>query len=107
MRFSLPFLLILAAVPGANPLAQTSHPRALPRQSSVQPDSIQSDNPYAFGADVSFLPQAEQSGMVFKDDGIAKSGLQILHDHGYNWIRMRVFVDPASARTNLPNDLAY
>jgi arabinogalactan endo-1,4-beta-galactosidase len=55
------------------------------------------------GADVSFLRQMEQSGVVFKDGGVAKPGLQILKDHGYNWVRLRLFVNP----DKLPNDLAY
>jgi arabinogalactan endo-1,4-beta-galactosidase len=67
----------------------------------------QEDQPHAFGADVSFLPQEEASGIVFKDNGVAKPGLQILHDHGYNWIRMRIFVRPEKNATNLPNTLAY
>jgi arabinogalactan endo-1,4-beta-galactosidase len=58
---------------------------------------------YAIGADVSFLAQAEQKGVVFKDNGVAKPGLQILRDHGYNWIRLRLFHSP----TDLPNDLNY
>lgn len=58
---------------------------------------------YAIGADVSFLPQAEASGVVFKDDRQPKPGLQILKDHGYNWVRLRLFHTP----TRLPNDLAY
>lgn len=58
---------------------------------------------YAIGADVSFLGQAEQQGVVFKDDGVAKPGLQILKDHGYNWIRLRLFLAP----TELPNNLNY
>lgn len=58
---------------------------------------------YAIGADLSFLKQAEDRGTVFKDNGEAKPGLQIFHDHGYNWIRLRLFHSP----TNLPNDLAY
>ena len=62
---------------------------------------------YAFVADVSFLKQAEDNGLTYKDQGIDKSGLQILRDHGYNWIRLRVFVDPANASTHLPNDLQY
>ncbi len=55
------------------------------------------------GADVSFLRQMEQQGVVFKDGGEAKPGLQILSSHGYNWVRLRLFVNPAT----LPNDLAY
>ena len=58
---------------------------------------------YAVGADVSFLPQAEQKGIVFKENGQPKPGLQIFKDHGYNWIRLRLFHTP----TQLPNDLAY
>lgn len=58
---------------------------------------------YAVGADVSFLPQAEKSGIVFKDGGHAKPGLMIFKDHGYNWIRLRLFHTP----TQLPNDLNY
>jgi arabinogalactan endo-1,4-beta-galactosidase len=58
---------------------------------------------YAIGADISFLPQAEQQGSVFKDNNVAKPGLEILRDHSYNWIRLRIFVHP----TTLPNNLDY
>jgi len=58
---------------------------------------------YAIGADVSFLRAAENSGTVFKDSGQAKTGLAILKDHGYTWVRLRLFHTP----TDLPNNLAY
>lgn len=58
---------------------------------------------YAIGADVSFLRQAEARGVVFKDQGQPKPGLRIFRDHGYNWVRLRVFNSPPV----LPNDLAY
>lgn len=58
---------------------------------------------YVTGADVSFLKQAEDQGTVFKDNGKATPALQILKDHGYNWVRLRLFVHP----TGLPNDLDY
>ena len=58
---------------------------------------------YAVGADISFLGQAETSGVVFKDNGIARPALQILKDHGYNWVRLRLFHTP----TQLPNNLDY
>ena len=60
---------------------------------------------FAFGADLSFLKEAEERGTVFKDGTNALPGLQIFKNHGYNWIRLRIFVDPAA--DNLPNDLAY
>jgi arabinogalactan endo-1,4-beta-galactosidase len=58
---------------------------------------------YAVGADISFLGDAEQKGIVFKDGGQAKPGLQILKDHGYNWVRLRLFHTP----DHLPNNLEY
>ncbi|MBP8303715.1 MAG: glycosyl hydrolase 53 family protein [Phycisphaerae bacterium] len=58
---------------------------------------------YAMGADLSFLKQAEDLGTVFKDANEAKPGLQIFKDHGYNWIRLRLFHTP----TQLPNNLDY
>lgn len=58
---------------------------------------------YAIGADLSFLRQAEERGTVFKDNGQLKPGLQIFKDHGYNWIRLRLFHTP----TRLPNNLQY
>jgi arabinogalactan endo-1,4-beta-galactosidase len=60
---------------------------------------------FAFGVDLSFLKQAEDRGRVFKDGTNALPGLQIFKNHGYNWIRLRVFVEPVS--NNLPNDLKY
>src|SRR5271168_4108573 len=60
---------------------------------------------FAFGADLSFLRQAESQGKVFKDGSNAAPGLQIFRDHNYNWIRLRIFVEPV--QEHLPNDLAY
>lgn len=58
---------------------------------------------YIIGADLSFLKQAEDRGTVFKENGRPKPGLQIFKDHGYNWIRLRLFHTP----TQLPNNLEY
>src|ERR1035441_8591996 len=55
------------------------------------------------GTVVSFLRQMESRGVVFKDAGVAEPGLQILKNHGYTWVRLRVMVDPIS----LPNNLDY
>jgi len=60
---------------------------------------------FAFGADVSFLKQAEDGGKNFKDGTNAGSGLQIFHNHGYNWVRLRLFVEPVT--NGLPNNPAY
>ena len=58
---------------------------------------------FAIGADLSFLKQAQDQGTVFKDNGQPKPGLQIFSDHGYNWIRLRLFHTPS----RLPNSLEY
>jgi len=58
---------------------------------------------FAIGADLSFLKAAEESGFQFREDGKTKPGLEIFREHGYNWIRLRLFHTPAE----LPNDLDY
>jgi arabinogalactan endo-1,4-beta-galactosidase len=58
---------------------------------------------YMIGADLSFLKQDEDRGARFKDNGHARPGMVIFKDHGYNWVRLRLFVQP----TTLPNDLSY
>ena len=58
---------------------------------------------YAIGADMSFLKQAEDRGTVFKDSNEARPGLEIFKNHGYNWIRLRLFHSPR----RLPNNLEY
>ncbi len=58
---------------------------------------------FAVGADLSFLKMAEDHGTVFKDSGKVKPGLEIFKDHGYNWVRLRLFNNP----TRLPNNLSY
>jgi arabinogalactan endo-1,4-beta-galactosidase len=58
---------------------------------------------YAVGADLSFLKSAEDRGFAFKENNTAVPGLQIFKDHGYNWIRLRLFHTP----TELPNSLEY
>ena len=63
----------------------------------------QATDDYAIGADLSFLAQAEARGTVFKDHDQARPGLQIFRDHGYNWVRLRLFHTP----TRLPNTLDY
>jgi arabinogalactan endo-1,4-beta-galactosidase len=60
-------------------------------------------NDYAVGADLSFLRQAEQQGAEFRDAGAVRPGLEIFKEHGYNWVRLRLFHTP----TYLPNNLEY
>ncbi len=47
------------------------------------------------GADISFLPQLEDRGIKFSDKGEQKDAIAILKDHGFNYIRLRIFNNPA------------
>ena len=58
---------------------------------------------YMVGADLSFVKEAEDKGFSFKENNIVKPGLDIFREHGYNWIRLRLFNSPKE----LPNDLEY
>jgi LPXTG-motif cell wall-anchored protein len=46
------------------------------------------------GADVSMIYQIEENGGKFYDNGVEKDPLQILKDHGVNWIRLRIWNNP-------------
>lgn len=75
-----------------------------PAQSMPTPPPAPAKPPgFIVGADVSFLRDMEAKGIVFKDAGVAKPGLEILRGHGYNWVRLRIMNEP----TPLPNTLAY
>jgi len=59
---------------------------------------------YAFGADLSSVKQLEENGTTFRDfDGQVKPVLEIFRNSGYNWIRIRTCVEPAT----LPQDADY
>ena len=47
------------------------------------------------GADISFLPELEARGIKFKDNGVEKDAIEILKMHGFNYVRLRIFNDPA------------
>lgn len=48
------------------------------------------------GADISFVPQEEARGKKYYDKGVEADVLSILRDNGFNWIRLRLFVDPTA-----------
>ncbi len=48
------------------------------------------------GADISFLPELEAGGIKFSDKGVEKDAIDILKDHGFNYVRLRIFNDPAA-----------
>jgi arabinogalactan endo-1,4-beta-galactosidase len=48
------------------------------------------------GADISWLPSQEAKGIKFSDQGVQKDPLEIMKEHNFNWIRLRLFVDPTA-----------
>jgi arabinogalactan endo-1,4-beta-galactosidase len=53
------------------------------------------------GADISSLKKTEDLGGIYKDaNGIPTDALQILIDHGLNYARLRVWLDPADGYHN-------
>ena len=48
------------------------------------------------GADISFLPQLEARGIKFSDKGVEKDAILILKEHGFNYVRLRIFNEPAN-----------
>jgi len=68
---------------------------------------------FYLGADVSFVQQEEAGGRHFYDtDGTEKDIFQILKNHGFNYVRLRAFVNPLASDgydTNMtpPSTTAY
>ncbi|HCM47280.1 MAG TPA: hypothetical protein DIS98_07170 [Colwellia sp.] len=63
--------------------------------SSIESTPRNSDN-YILGADVSSLKEFIDNGAIFIDtDGNEKPLLTILKNHGFNYIRLRTFVEPS------------
>ena len=47
------------------------------------------------GADISFLPELENRGVHFADKKGERDAVEILKDHGFNYVRLRIFNNPA------------
>jgi arabinogalactan endo-1,4-beta-galactosidase len=50
--------------------------------------------PFILGADISRVQADEDRGTTFSDNGVTKDILEILKDHGFNYIRLRTLHDP-------------
>ncbi len=56
------------------------------------------------GADISFLPQLEARGIKFKEDGVEKDAIELLRDHGFNYVRLRIFHNPGLENGYAPGE---
>ncbi len=65
-----------------------------------------SDLPFIHGVDASFIPQIEDLGGVYYDDGNARDLLLIFRDQGVNCVRLRLWHTPAEGYCDLAHTLA-
>jgi len=56
---------------------------------------------FALGADISWVQQDEACGVRFFHNGQQVDPFMVLKDHGFNYIRLRIFVDPLAS---IPNE---
>ncbi len=68
---------------------------ALCRVEGQEPRATQVLDGFALGADVSELPILESHGAVYRSNGRAEDPIEILKQHGFNWMRVRLFVNPS------------
>jgi arabinogalactan endo-1,4-beta-galactosidase len=54
--------------------------------------------PYLIGADLSWVQEDEANGSTYFDHGKQEDVFKIFKDHGFNAIRLRVFVNPGSPK---------
>ncbi len=54
------------------------------------------------GADISFLPELESKGEKFSVDGVEGDAIAIMKAHGFNYIRLRIFNEPANPKGYSP-----
>ena len=63
---------------------------------SSQSTSFHKNPERIMGADISFLPELESRGMKFYNHGMPEDAIAILKEYGFNYIRLRIFNDPAA-----------
>lgn len=56
------------------------------------------------GADISWLPQLEAKGTRFKENSRDTDAILLLKKHGFNYIRLRIFVNPENEKGYSPGE---
>jgi arabinogalactan endo-1,4-beta-galactosidase len=68
--------------------------------------NVSKDVGFAKGADISLLKRNEDAGAIYTENGKPKDALQILKNHGFNYMRLRLFHTPIMKGSQV-NDLPY
>jgi beta-galactosidase len=58
----------------------------------------------ALGADISFLPELEAKKVKFSDNGKVGDAIEILKQHGINYVRLRIFHHPKNDKGYSPKE---
>jgi beta-galactosidase len=72
------------------------------KTTQTKTQTAQKDPGKMLGADISFLPELEDRGMKFYDKGQQKDAIEILKDHGFNYVRLRIFNNPSTEKGYSP-----
>jgi arabinogalactan endo-1,4-beta-galactosidase len=88
LKLSAAASLALTGCPGVNRLL-AAEPSTLPSPRT---------DPYILGADISWLLEDEAQGAVYYDRGVQKDIFAILKSYQFNFIRVRIFVNPHAPR---------
>jgi beta-galactosidase len=88
--------------PGSHEIHTINPDVKLLRPSADQIKQVNKNIGRSIGADISFLPQMEARGMKFMEDSIQKDVMAILAEHGFNYIRLRIFVNPENEKGYSP-----
>jgi arabinogalactan endo-1,4-beta-galactosidase len=87
-------LVGVAGAPAIDPGAPPAGSGGATEQPSPEPPNV-FEGRFILGADISSVDEAIDAGAIYVDtDGVEKSLIELLKNHGFNYIRLRTFVDP-------------
>jgi arabinogalactan endo-1,4-beta-galactosidase len=88
-------LLIARYYVGLIPLP-TQSTTPIPSQTTGPTNPPGGDSDFMIGADISWVQENEDNGQRYYDNGVQKDILEILKDHKFNCIRLRLFHNPSA-----------
>lgn len=84
-----------SGAPGSGQGAPTAGAGGASQEPPVEPPPPPFAGSFIVGADISTIPEQVNNGAVYIDtDGQPKNILALLQNHGFNYIRLRTFLDP-------------
>jgi arabinogalactan endo-1,4-beta-galactosidase len=84
-----------SGAPGSGQGTPTGGAGGMSQQPPAEPTPLPFAGSFIMGADISTIPEQVNNGAVYIDtDGQPKNILALLQNHGFNYIRLRTFLDP-------------